>query len=327
MKEVNTVTDDETNGIELSGVKNGDDGGSLEEEREKVVLITVDGPNETENTEGSNRCYNVYLCIFVLLDLILVTGIIVVGCLMYFERKLDPSSDIALCLRCKDLQIHPDDVIEGMLLKGETNDICCMKDRENSDNLMSYFVDHWLKEKLAKDDRRFTRYQCRDQSISGTQKPYIIIKLVGRNVKQTEKHDKILWDGRSDAAILSDNKDFDHHKEHGVIEIKEAGLYQIYTQVVLNHDKIWHRKHHKANVYQHSVIRLADKRSVIHDQYDVIMKASNNFCSCKTEKQVVTSYLGGAFYLSEGDRLAVKVNNITEIVPVAHMNFFGMYMV
>lgn len=80
------------------------------------------------------------------------------------------------------------------------------------------------------------------------------------------------------------------------------------------------------SIYQHSVVRLEAGAQGYRAREKVILKASNSHCVSNTNRQTVTSYLGGAFQLGEGDKLAVKVHNITEIVPAAHMNFFGVHM-
>lgn len=80
------------------------------------------------------------------------------------------------------------------------------------------------------------------------------------------------------------------------------------------------------SIYQHSVVYLKAGTQNYRAREKVILKASNSHCASNTTRQTVTSYLGGAFQLGEGDKLAVEVHNKTEIVPVAHMNFFGAHM-
>lgn len=91
---------------------------------------------KTENTIGK-RCYKFCLYILVLFDVILLTGIIVAAYHMCSERYPELSPDTALCLPCKDIRVHPDDFIEDMLLRGDNNETCCMKDTDNYDGVMN----------------------------------------------------------------------------------------------------------------------------------------------------------------------------------------------
>lgn len=349
-EEVNTFTGDKKNDRALTQKEKDDEGNNdafiIRRDGEKYKIEDKEGKHvsieencypvlpecnvpegkktKTRKTEKEKWCYHAVVLIFILLDLFLLILIIIYADHMCSEREQQLSRDIAPCLPCKDLRIHPDDVIKNVSHKGDNNETCCMKDTEDYDALLSYFVDRWLKEKLTKDDRQFTRYQCKDDSISGSNTP--VIKLIGTEVKQKGEHKTVFWDKRSDAAILSDTKDIIYHKESGFIEIKKAGLYQIYTQIVFGHDRKSHSLHHLSNIYQHHVIRIKAERPESDDEKFAIMKSSNTYCSCEAADQTVTSFLGGVFQLSKGDKLAVTVRNKTEVVPVAHKNFFGVHM-
>ena len=138
------------------------------------------------------------------------------------------------------------------------------------------------------------------------------------------EHHKLQWDGDSDLAIV--DKSISHHKQHGFIEIKKSGLYQVYSQIVLDHDNNT-RRLNEPDTYIHRVIQIKAEVSHHISPYETtLMKACNTHCSTATNRQTITSYLGGSFVLSEGDKLAVKVSNITEIVAVPHLNYFGAYM-
>ncbi|XP_045200674.2 uncharacterized protein LOC123554521 [Mercenaria mercenaria] len=271
------------------------------------------------------RRYNLGICLFSVLNVLLISLIIITGYYVFSEKKVIVLRDADICVPCEDLRLHPDDKIEGIERRGENKTVCCMKEEEGSDALVGYFIDHWLKKKLATDDRQFIRYECNDKDKTTSQKP--IIKLVGKTEKQKAEHHKLHWDGDSEMAIKSENGELTHHKQHGFIEIKKSGLYQVYSQIVLDHDMKSQSQHNAPAIYQHSVVLI--EAGTMHDKYareKIILKTSNSHCASKSNRQTITSYLGGAFQLSEGDKLAVKAHNKTELVPVPHMNFFGVHM-
>lgn len=146
--------------------------------------------------------------------------------------------------------------------------------------------------------------------------------MVGRSNIQTGENHNVFWDSRSALSILPDSEDIVYHETHGIIEIRKTGLYQLYSQITLNRNQKWYKKQHKAQTYRHVVILTG----VGESKFKEILKSSNRFCSCNTDIQTVTSYLAGAFELAKGDMLAVKVRNTSEVVPVAHLNYFGAQM-
>lgn len=140
-------------------------------------------------------------------------------------------------------------------------------------------------------------------------------------------HQKLKWDGESDMAIYA-KKDVRiiHHEEHGVIEIRKSGLYQVYSQVVLEHDMRDNDQRNSGSIYQHSVIKKEAGAPGDNIREETLMKVSNTHCQSEYDKQTITSYISGAFQLSEGDRLGVKAHNMSDVVQIPHMNFFGVHM-
>jgi hypothetical protein len=137
---------------------------------------------------------------------------------------------------------------------------------------------------------------------------------------------KLKWDGTSDLAIDLNDTRIKHHVDHGLIEIKKSGLYQIYSQIVLEHEMNDRDQHGSASIYQHSVIL---KQAGMPDDYNrekFILKVSNTHCASVSDTHTITSYISGAFQLTEGDKLGVRVHNNSEIAAVPHMNFFGVHM-
>jgi hypothetical protein len=117
-----------------------------------------------------------------------------------------------------------------------------------------------------------------------------------------------------------------HHVDHGLIEIKKSGLYQIYSQIVLEHEMKDRDQHGSASIYQHSVILKQAGMPTDYNHEKFILKVSNTHCASESDTHTITSYISGAFQLSEGDKLGVRVHNNSEIATVPHMNFFGVHM-
>lgn len=138
-------------------------------------------------------------------------------------------------------------------------------------------------------------------------------------------HHKLFWDDEHELTIKYGS--INHIADHGLIEIKESGLYQVYSQIVIEHDTSTHQHLHHPSVHTHSIVKIENGVPHTDPNFEMtILKTSNSHCSSKANTLSVTSNLGGTFQLTEGDRLAVKFNNKTELSLTPHMNFFGVHM-
>lgn len=268
------------------------------------------------------RQYKTAIILFSITNVFLLI-LIIITAVYAFGKPEPPRENVRLCLPCTDLEHHPYDTLQGIEVVDTNSTKCCVKKNEDANLLVGYFADTWIKKYLARENKPLRQYVCNDTSSAA--KP--VMKLVGKSESQEAKHHKLRWNGDHDLSIS--RGEISHHREHGYIEIKVAGLYQIYSQVVLKHDM--HSQQtmhfHQHSMYHHCIILIPN--GVTHNGVPMertILKNSNPYCSSDSDMHHVTSFVGGAFQLLEGDRIAVKVSNKSEISLEPHMNFFGAHM-
>ncbi|KAL4220493.1 tumor necrosis factor (ligand) superfamily [Mactra antiquata] len=259
------------------------------------------------------RCW-----LFLTLNVLITILIILTVNYIVKDTNCEIIRETRICVNCSDLVIHPDDTIETVHKMSDGT--CCVAAGQNVYDLVHLYTSRWLKNNLAERNASFHRFKC------GSENERHTIKIVGQQKRQEKMHhNKVLWDSDSKMAVIPDAKYMTHHPEHGFIEIKRTGLFFVYSQLVLEHDGPGNVDEYNNGLisYQHSISLITAGSDQIHARSILLNKDTR--CSCTKDKYRFTSQLGSAFQLNKGDKLFVRVSNVTEIVPDPVMNHFGVH--
>lgn len=255
------------------------------------------------------------LLMILVLDILLAS---LIGILLYYlvtDQRINVknSNRMELCLRCDLLRLHPDDGLRSAKPTDSNSEVCCWDQNTNIQDFLVEFSDHWLKQQF----REGKKY-CKANS--GHRKHSV--KVVGTKQPENGKIKHLVWEKNSASAVLAGNGSIVYHP-HGQIEVQTTGLYYVYSQVLFRHDNEMDTSGSNHLLPMH-MMSVRSEGSTNADGR-VHMKRVNTNCVSSQRFTNSTSYLGSMMLLLKGDRVAVQVHNKKELMPIPHMNFFGVH--
>lgn len=143
-----------------------------------------------------------------------------------------------------------------------------------------------------------------------------ILSLTGRI--QNVTHKSLRWEPQAGQAFT--NGGIIYRIEDGALQVKETGLYHVYSRVELIFKQCSHR-----DSFVHSVfVRRAEHRSPL-----TLMKGHRvGFCNLKQDHAWTSeSYLGSVMQLQKQDRVFVNVSHPINLSHEHYANFFGLYKI
>ena len=109
------------------------------------------------------------------------------------------------------------------------------------------------------------------------------------------------------------------------ITVHKTGIYQIYTQVSLQNKQPEEPSTHATiadKFYVHAVYKQSGSG---HDER--ILGGSYTYYRNQNGESKITNYISSPYQLVKGDRIGVKVHDISQVVPSSVTNFFGMHLI
>ncbi|WAQ98258.1 hypothetical protein MAR_022631 [Mya arenaria] len=240
----------------------------------------------SDGKKDNNHIYKNVVCLFGLLNvLLLVLNGLAVNFLA--SEKAPPQQTSRLCVRCQDIKAHPDDVKTWKHIVQE-NDTCCLDDPKHLNYLTEYYTERWMKTRLS----------------------------------NNPENQQMYWDQHHTLALVPHPTKIQYLEEDGQIEIKQAGVYHVYSQIHFDHKQ--NNNSSQPVVFSHMI--FLKKAGTTTVDGSIVMRSRETECKNDDPRVVGSSFLASSLQLENGDRLYVKVYSKDEVLAQPQMNFFGAHM-
>ncbi|XP_052793858.1 uncharacterized protein LOC128227401 [Mya arenaria] len=272
----------------------------------------------SDGKKDNNHIYKNVVCLFGLLNvLLLVLNGLAVNFLA--SEKAPPQQTSRLCVRCQDIKAHPDDVKTWKHIVQE-NDTCCLDDPKHLNYLTEYYTERWMKTRLSNSNKTFQ--YCKNQERNEFS-PRPSIKVMGYNEPQIHpENQQMYWDQHHTLALVPHPTKIQYLEEDGQIEIKQAGVYHVYSQIHFDHKQ--NNNSSQPVVFSHMI--FLKKAGTTTVDGSIVMRSRETECKNDDPRVVGSSFLASSLQLENGDRLYVKVYSKDEVLAQPQMNFFGAHM-
>lgn len=248
--------------------------------------------------------------------LIILNGI-TVDYMVSEQSKITRNSNT--CLNCSELKLHPDDDLS--LFDVYEGNVCCVKHGGNYSTVVEKLVTKNLKESLISESPQYQPLYCRreDRVVS-------VIKLVGKltNIPPPDtRNSRFPWlqwttdiPGSTDGLLSND---------HTHITVDRTGIYQIYSQLVFHNRRVEGPSSYSSGSDRYYVHAIYKTSTSGHDER--LLGGSYTYYRNQNGETEVSSYIGSPYQLRKGDRIGVKVHDVSQVVPSNLTNFFGMHLI
>ncbi|WAQ98278.1 hypothetical protein MAR_022651 [Mya arenaria] len=264
------------------------------------------------------QIYKSAIILFGVLNILLLVLNALAGYYLASE-KAPPQPTSRLCVRCQDIKGHPDDVKAWKHIVQE-NDTCCLDDPKHLNYLVEYYTERWMKARLTNSNKTFQ--YCKDPTRDEFQaRP--TIKVMGFSEPQIHpEHHRLHWDQNHPLALVPHPTKIQYLEDDAQIEIKQAGVYHVYSQVHFDHKQ--NSDNLQPVVFSHMI--YMKKAGTSTGDGTIVMRSRETECESEDPRVVGSSYLASSLQLEDGDRLYVKVYTKDDVLAQPQMNFFGAHM-
>lgn len=256
----------------------------------------------------------------VVLNVFLIALIIITAMYMAGE-SVSLRGDSALCINCSFIKLHPEDDLSAFSVYEDNT--CCLRNGGNYSQMVDKLVEGKLKKQLLSDSKPYQPLHC--DGDNGNKVP--VIKMVGRWVNlphpSSSRFPWLRWDvavHRSDPDMKGQLTQDDTH-----ITVGSTGIYQIYSQLVLQNTQPEELSSYSESPNKYYMHAIYKQTSSGHDER--ILGGSYTYYQNKDGDTMTTSYIGSPYQLRKGDRIGVKVHDVSQVVASNLTNFFGMHLI
>ena len=109
------------------------------------------------------------------------------------------------------------------------------------------------------------------------------------------------------------------------ITVGSTGIYQIYSQIVLHNQHPDEPSPHAYTSDRYYVHAIYKQSRSGHDER--ILGGSYTYYESKNGETTITNHIGSPYQLVRGDKIGVKVHDVSQVVPSNITNFFGMHRI